>query len=209
MNAVIVGRPTIYRSGIAYLLEQTLSCRIVCWCTTLQQAKKASAADVQLFCIDLEVIQPGSREANAIMQFSRQGAVIVYGNQISAVQKTAVQLISLGIAGILDVTRHIREIEEEMKRLAGNTLRKRNVSEHSRQGMEGSQQPMQNLTPREWEVMKLISQGETTKSIAHILQLSHHTVEFYRKRIMKKTGATSVALLTRIALRTGITFLWE
>ena len=65
------------------------------------------------------------------------------------------------------------------------------------------------LTPREREILKLISRGDTSKEIAFDLGLSLHTVEFYRKRVMKKTGEHSIATLTRLALRSGISFLWE
>lgn len=43
-----------------------------------------------------------------------------------------------------------------------------------------------DLTKREIEILKLIKQGFTTQSIAHILELSHYTIDTHRKNVNKK-----------------------
>lgn len=42
------------------------------------------------------------------------------------------------------------------------------------------------LTIREFEILKLIAKGYTTKEISSMLKISHHTVETYRKSIQIK-----------------------
>ena len=64
-----------------------------------------------------------------------------------------------------------------------------------------------SLTVREREVLQLIAEGHTTRSIADVLNISVKTVETHRKNIMEKMNAHSVAELTKIALREGLTSL--
>jgi FixJ family two-component response regulator len=53
------------------------------------------------------------------------------------------------------------------------------------------------LSPREREVLDLVVSGESSKRIAHALNLSLKTVEFHRANIMKKLEAKSVADLVK------------
>ncbi|MBY0587771.1 response regulator [bacterium] len=55
------------------------------------------------------------------------------------------------------------------------------------------------LTSREREVMRCVLNGQANKQIAVELALSAKTVEFHRKHVMKKTGATTVTELMRLA----------
>jgi FixJ family two-component response regulator len=56
------------------------------------------------------------------------------------------------------------------------------------------------LTPREREVMHLMTLGKPNKVMAAELGLSQRTVEIHRAHVMEKSGATSVAQLVRMVL---------
>lgn len=64
-----------------------------------------------------------------------------------------------------------------------------------------------DLTPREREVLQLLAEGNTTTTIAQVLQISAKTVETHRKQIKDKLHLNSVAELTKYALRMGLTTL--
>jgi DNA-binding NarL/FixJ family response regulator len=61
------------------------------------------------------------------------------------------------------------------------------------------------LTPREREVLQLLAEGYMTKEISDMLGLSSKTISTHRVHIKEKLGTRSVALLTKFALRTGLT----
>ena len=63
------------------------------------------------------------------------------------------------------------------------------------------------LSEREREVLRLISEGMTTRQIAEQMTLSEHTVHTHRQRIMDKLDRHSVAALTKYAVITGLTTL--
>jgi len=61
------------------------------------------------------------------------------------------------------------------------------------------------LSVREREVLQMMAEGQATKQIAKVLNLSIKTIETYRKQIMDKLNLRSVAQLTKYAIREGLT----
>jgi two-component system, LuxR family, response regulator FixJ len=59
---------------------------------------------------------------------------------------------------------------------------------------------MQQLTPREREVLDLVTKGKANKVIAGDLNVSQRTVEIHRARVMEKMGASSLAYLVRMVI---------
>ena len=57
---------------------------------------------------------------------------------------------------------------------------------------------MNDLTPREQDVLNLIVKGRSNKQVASELAISPRTVEIHRARVMEKTEADSVASLVRM-----------
>lgn len=55
----------------------------------------------------------------------------------------------------------------------------------------------ETLTPREWEVLRLIAQGLHHRDVATTLGISHRTVEVHKARIMDKLGARHLIDLVR------------
>ena len=70
---------------------------------------------------------------------------------------------------------------------------------NQKEGVENRQ-----LSPREQEVLQLIADGFNTKEIAFKLDVSNKTIESIRANLMKKTGAFSIAELTKYAIREGL-----
>jgi DNA-binding NarL/FixJ family response regulator len=63
------------------------------------------------------------------------------------------------------------------------------------------------LTAREREVLQLVAEGETSKRIAALLNLSAKTVEAHRQQIMTKLNIRSIAGITKYAIQQGISSL--
>jgi DNA-binding NarL/FixJ family response regulator len=60
------------------------------------------------------------------------------------------------------------------------------------------------LTPRERQVLQLISEGHTTKEVANVLGISVKTADTHRTSIMRKLGVHETAGLVRYAVRSGL-----
>jgi DNA-binding NarL/FixJ family response regulator len=64
---------------------------------------------------------------------------------------------------------------------------------------------LDELSPRELQVLRMVAEGKTSKEIAVLLDLGLQTVRSYRKTMMKKLGVNNVAGLTQLALSSGLT----
>ncbi len=60
------------------------------------------------------------------------------------------------------------------------------------------------LTGRESEVLKLVSIGETKKSIADVIGVSSHAVDFHYRNIMKKYQTRKMVVAAVRAVRSGV-----
>lgn len=63
---------------------------------------------------------------------------------------------------------------------------------------------VQALTPRERQVVRLISLGCSVKETADILKLAVGTVDNHKANAMKKLGVNKLPLVTRMAIKLGI-----
>lgn len=63
------------------------------------------------------------------------------------------------------------------------------------------------LSPREKEILQLITEGYSSKDISLKLSISAFTVDTHRKKIMNKLEIRSIPELTKYAVRQGITSL--
>ena len=70
--------------------------------------------------------------------------------------------------------------------------------------LERGEEPGDELTPREQEVVKLAAEAHTNREIAGILGLSEKTVENHRANAMRKLGMRDRVELVRYAIRRGL-----
>jgi len=68
----------------------------------------------------------------------------------------------------------------------------------------GKASSLEQLTPRQREILQLIAEGQSTKEIAFTLKLSVKTVETHRAQLMERLEIYDVAGLVRYALRVGL-----
>jgi len=67
--------------------------------------------------------------------------------------------------------------------------------------IESGKSPIETLSARELEVLTLIGQGNTTRSIANHLFLSVHTIDTYREKLKAKLHFANSAELNRYAVQ--------
>jgi DNA-binding NarL/FixJ family response regulator len=69
----------------------------------------------------------------------------------------------------------------------------------------GAEHPLERLSRRELQVLKLIVEGHTSNQVGELLGLSPKSVDTYRSRMMAKLEIGDLASLVKFAIRHGVT----
>jgi DNA-binding NarL/FixJ family response regulator len=69
----------------------------------------------------------------------------------------------------------------------------------------GRASPLDNLSPRERQILQLVVEGKSSAEAAAMLFLSPKTVDTYRSRMMQKLGIGDLATLVKFAIQHGVT----
>jgi DNA-binding NarL/FixJ family response regulator len=80
----------------------------------------------------------------------------------------------------------------------------RTVIDDYLQRVGGAVSPLEQLTPRQREILQSIAEGQNTKEIASVLNISPKTVEAHRLQLMERLNIHDVPGLVRYAVRSGL-----
>lgn len=90
--------------------------------------------------------------------------------------------------------------ETKLLEAIDEALQRQNASIKTRQQQEQFTRRLEELTPREHEVMTLVIAGRHNREIADELGISPRTVEVHKARMMAKLDADNIPQLVRICL---------
>jgi DNA-binding NarL/FixJ family response regulator len=68
-----------------------------------------------------------------------------------------------------------------------------------------SEDPLERLSAREMEVLKLVVEGNSSNQMATLLGLSPKSIDTYRSRLMTKLDVANLPGLVKFAIRRGLT----
>lgn len=102
-----------------------------------------------------------------------------------------------------DLARAIREVAAGHRYLS-SVLAERAIEAYTNTAVVASQDPYDQLTTREREVLQMAAQGHSNSDIAERLFISPRTIETHRANLMRKLGLHSHAELLKFAIMRGI-----
>jgi FixJ family two-component response regulator len=148
-------------------------------------------------CLVLDVRMPGMSGIELQQQLNLRGAVIpvifITGHgdipmAVEAMQQGAFDFLQKPFRDQDLIDRVQRALEKDQGNRAELSQRARILERRA------------SLTPREREILELVTSGKPNKVMAADLGLSQRTVEIHRAHVMEKMGASSLAQLVRMAL---------
>ncbi|HMJ14342.1 MAG TPA: response regulator transcription factor [Polyangiaceae bacterium] len=122
-------------------------------------------------------------------------------------EQYAVRAIKAGAAGFLNKESAPEKLTTAIRKIAGGG---RYISAELAETLasllagESGGQPHEQLSDREFEILKLLASGKTVSEVAQLLALSVKTISTHRTRILKKMNMKTNAELTSYAVRHGL-----
>ncbi len=200
---------SLVRSGIRMILETIEGVQIVAETTDGHHALafvETLRPDVAM----LDISMPGLNGIETAARIrSRVPATRVVILSMHAGEDYVSQALRAGAAGYLLKDATPSELEFALRAVArGETYLCPRVSgpvvERSLRSADDAPSPLDALTPRQREILRLIAEGRSTKEMAGDLGVSIKTVEAHRALLMDRLGIHDVAGLVRFAVRVGI-----
>jgi DNA-binding NarL/FixJ family response regulator len=124
-------------------------------------------------------------------------------------EEYVLQTLRAGAAGYLLKDAATAELELAINAVARNdtylspAISKRVIEDYLGR-TSGQKSPLEQLTPRQREILQLIAEGKSTKEMAFLLNVSVKTVETHRAQLMDRLGVHDVPGLVRHAMRMGL-----
>jgi two-component system, LuxR family, response regulator FixJ len=148
-------------------------------------------------CLVLDVRMPGMSGIELQQQLNLRGATIpvifITGHGDIPM---AVEAMQHGAFDFLQKPFRDQDLIDRIQRaLERDTRNRTSLAQHAR-----IRERLESLTPREREVLTLMTRGKPNKVMAAELGVSQRTVEIHRARVMEKSGADSLAHLVRMVM---------
>jgi len=118
----------------------------------------------------------------------------------------ATQALSMGAQGYLSLSDDCDILNKAIIEVAGGRkfLSDSMAKAIALRNMSGSDELIQDLTSREFEIFRLLVEGKVVEKIARLLNISHKTVANYQTVLKQKLGVNSAVELVRLAIRQGV-----
>lgn len=204
---------SIVRKGIRSLLESESDIEVVGEAGNGYEAidlvKKYSP---NLIIMDISMPDLNGMEATRMIINEHPGTLII-ALSMHHDKRFIANMLESGAKGFLLKDCAAEELIEAVRTvMAGRTFLSKSITDvvvgdYVEQLRKKEKSLFQILSAREREVLQLLVEGKTTKEIASQLFLSIKTVETHRQQIMTKLGTHSIAELTKLAIREGLTSL--
>jgi len=208
LSIFLVDDHALFRTGMKSIIEQRPEFSVVGEASSGEDAIKQliqSLPDIVM----MDVSMPGIGGIETTRRLVRQYSDI----RIIAVTSMSEdpfpsQLLDAGAMGYLtkgcpanEMFNAIHQVASGKHYLSGEIAQKLSLTRLVRHGEES---PLSTLSPREMQVMLMVTDGKSTQQIADGLHISPKTISTYRCRLYEKLGVENDVQLTHFSYRHGL-----
>lgn len=206
IKVLLVDDHAIARNGVKLMLDAENDIEIAGEAESIRRALTlTSANEYDVALIDISLHEGNGLELLRILRNDKPELNILMLSSYSE-DIYGVRALKLGAAGYLNKSVEAATLAAAIRKAAaGRRYISPGLAEKLVDIVSGEERsPLEMLSDREVEVLKLIASGHSLVSIADKLHLSRSTITSHRQRILEKTGLNSNADLSHYARDAGL-----
>ena len=205
ITLLLVDDHPVVRTGYGRLLDAEADLRVVAEADSGEEGYRCyNEAHPDVVLLDLSMPGGGGLEAlRRIIARDAEAKVLIFSMHESL--HMVERAIDAGARGYLTKSSPAERLLEAVRRVAAGEiyLDAEALSHIVRKGQR-SGSPIDQLSPREFQVFELAARGRTAVEIAEALTISRNTVGVHHANLMKKLALRNQAELVHLALRLGV-----
>ncbi|WP_036302682.1 response regulator [Methylotenera sp. L2L1] len=206
INVMLVDDHAVVRMGFKMLLESDADIKVVAEAESGELAiQRYVEHKPNVVVMDITMPGIGGLEAiERILAKDSAAKILVLSAHEDSVHPKRV--LNAGAMGYLTKRSAAEELIKAIRTVAGGKkyLEASVAQQMAIQQLSGDQNPVDVLSPREFEVFMALAKGKTTNEIAETLFLSPRTVGTHLYNIKQKLNANNSAEIALIAMRSGL-----
>jgi DNA-binding NarL/FixJ family response regulator len=199
----------LVRAGIRSLLEKISNVEVVGEASTGREALEMVKIRLpNLVLMDIAMTELGGLEALPRITKDFPGVRVIILSA-HANEEYVIRALRSGAAGYMlkdaataELELAITSVSEDKTYLSPSISRP--VIDSYLERVGGPLSPLEQLTPRQREILQLIAEGKNTKDIASDLDISVKTIESHRLQLMERLNIHDIPGLVRYAIRSGL-----
>lgn len=206
INVMLVDDHAVVRMGFKMLLELDSDIKVVAEAESGEQSIQRYM-EFKPTVVVMDITMPGIGGLEAIERIlakdSSAKILVLSAHEDSVHPK---RVLNAGAMGYLTKRSAAEEMIKAIRTVAsGKKYLEASVAQQMAiQQLSGDQNPVDVLSPREFEVFMSLAKGKTTNEIAETLFLSPRTVGTHLYNIKQKLNANNSAEIALIAMRSGL-----
>jgi len=206
INVMLVDDHAVVRMGFKMLLEMDADIKVVAEAESGEQSIQRYM-EFKPTVVVMDITMPGIGGLEAIERIlakdSSAKILVLSAHEDSVHPK---RVLNAGAMGYLTKRSAAEEMIKAIRTVAsGKKYLEASVAQQMAiQQLSGDQNPVDVLSPREFEVFIALAKGKTTNEIAETLFLSPRTVGTHLYNIKQKLNANNSAEIALIAMRSGL-----
>lgn len=203
IRVILVDDHVVVRTGVKRLLEEQPDLRVVAEADTGDQAYKLYHQH-QPDVILMDMNMSGSSGLATLGQIKArfpEARLIMFTSRAEVV--FAVQAIGAGAKGYVLKSSTTEEVIQAVRQVAtGKSFLSTEVAQAiALQNISADDDPTRSLTPREFEIFRLLAEGADIDTIAETLKIGQKTVANYQTQLKHKLNIQTPVELVRLAVK--------